>query len=237
MMEVTTFDLSPVKGVVFDMDGTLIHSHIDFTRMNLSAVRAMVSLGVPEGILDRTAFIARNYAVGREFFLTHNGPASLGYFDTVVNEALIEVELDQVHSIIPVSGAKRTVERLRDDGYKVGILTRGSRTYATKALEWAGLAESFETVVCRDDYPDEESKPNGKALHNIAGLLGIGAHECLMLGDHWMDMRCAQEAGALFLGVLTGTYDGRRWSEAGLTATIESVASLERLMPSMSSCR
>jgi phosphoglycolate phosphatase len=85
-------------------------------------------------------------------------------------------------------------------------------------------------MVCRDDHPEEEAKPNGKAMERVAALLGIMPQKCLMVGDHLMDMSCARSASAQFIGVLTGAFSQQDWSRYDIPIVIPSVGELPTLL-------
>ena len=45
---------SKFKGIVFDLDGTLIHSTIDFRKMKGNMIKVLEENGVPSGVLTTT---------------------------------------------------------------------------------------------------------------------------------------------------------------------------------------
>jgi phosphoglycolate phosphatase len=145
--------------------------------------------------------------------------------DRRVTELMNQTEMERVSETVPVPGAREALREIRELGLRTGLLTRGSREYALAALRYAGLSDELEAIVCRDDYPEEEAKPNGKALYRVAALLDVEARECLLVGDHLIDLNCARSASAPFIGVLTGAFGEENWSQHD-AVTIASVASL-----------
>jgi len=83
------------------------------------------------------------------------------------------------------------------------VLTRASRNYAVKALTISGVIDMLDAVVCKDDFPESESKPAPAAMHNLADALGVVPSQILYLGDSKIDHHCARDSGAGFIGVLT----------------------------------
>jgi phosphoglycolate phosphatase len=163
----------------------------------------------------------------RKFMREGGEESSLEKMELDMNSLLIQVELMNVDETTQVSGAEDVIRDLRKGGYRTGLLTRGSRTYAMKALEISGLNDRcFDVIICRDDFPVSEAKPNGRAMERVAESLGLFPEECLMLGDHPMDMYCANAAGSTFVGVLSGWSDAQTWKGMGCGNVIESVASL-----------
>ena len=140
-----------------------------------------------------------------------------------------EVEMEDVRSTTPIEGAANAIERLRAKGLKVAVLTRGSRAYTLASLKVSGMTDIFDAIVCRDDFPESEAKPNGKAMRRVAAQMKIEVGECVLLGDHEIDLRCARESGAGFIGVLSGAFDRSDWSGLGCDV-IDSVAELDDLI-------
>jgi HAD superfamily hydrolase (TIGR01549 family) len=122
-----------------------------------------------------------------------------------------EVEMNGVLNTKAIDDAKDALNRLRDFGLGLAVLTRGSRAYSTLALRSASLEGALDRMVCRDDHPEQEAKPAAIALQRAAAGLGLEARDCLMVGDHLMDLECARNAGSAFIGVLTGYGDEALW--------------------------
>ena len=147
-----------------------------------------------------------------------------------MREVMNRTELERVAETTPVPGALECLTRLKGAGLRTGLLTRGSRNYALAALRHAGLDHSFDSMVCRDDFPEEEAKPNGKAMLRMAGMLGLLPEDCILVGDHAMDRSCALSVSSGFIGVLSGSYRKEEWSMNGCAVIIDSVAALPDLL-------
>jgi phosphoglycolate phosphatase len=216
-----------IKAVIFDLDGTIIKSTIDFRLMSEELVSYLLEEGIPSEILNANDAISNNLTRFREFMRKRGEDAILEKMELEMNSLFIQVELINVDRTTQVNGAEDVIRHLRREGYRIGLLTRASRTYAMKALEISRLGDRcFDVIICRDDFPASEAKPNGRAMERAAESLGVSTEECLMLGDHPIDMYCANAAGSIFVGVLSGWSDARTWTEKECGSFIESVASL-----------
>lgn len=200
-----------IRAVVFDLDGTLIYNHTNFMKMRKCVVEELVSEGIPEEILDGNDIIVNNMAQAEKYAKENGIDVSKLYSAT--GEIMSRVEMETVDFTTPVEGALDTIISLQNECYKTGILTRGSRQYAESALKAANLDIEFDVFICRDDYPEEEAKPSPIAMQRAAEKMMVEVSECLYLGDHAIDMRCAVSAGAQFLGVLTGAYTAEDWKK------------------------
>ncbi len=218
--------LNLVKAVVFDLDNTLVRSHIDYVRLKSAVLKELATAGVPDRLIDADESVVDNFVRGKAYLEAHSGPSRLLELNARLDRALTEIEMERVDQVREVEGALALVDSLKSKGLKVGILTRGSRSYATTVLSRIGFDGQIMHLVCRDDYPMEEAKPNRLAMSRIASKLDCRPEECLFIGDHPMDLECAKASGATFIGVLTGSTSREGWSETGCAAVIESVADL-----------
>jgi phosphoglycolate phosphatase len=228
----TTQNLIPsrIKGLVFDLDGTLIHSTIDFFQMRRQTFERMRDAGIPEDMLDGTKSIAENLQVSFRYLEVRDSFEAARSLCTDAGMIMNEIEMFKVGQTKAVTGTKETVRQLIENGYPIALLTRGSRRYTEAALSASGLADYFPHTVCRDDHPDEEAKPNPIAMARAAGLMDLDKEECLLVGDHQMDLECARSAGSIFVGVLSGATDWAAWTRLGDVTVITDVSWLPSLL-------
>jgi phosphoglycolate phosphatase len=217
-----------IKAVVFDLDGTLIVTTVDFRKMKERLISDLVGRGVPPSLLDPKDTIVNNLVRVNGYLRSAGRESEVRELDREVGELMNSTEMERVSETVAVAGARDALREIRRMGLPVGLLTRGSRAYALAALRYSGLGTGFDAMVCRDDYPEPEAKPNGMALRRIAERLGVEAGESLLVGDHKIDLDCAQSAHAPFVGVLTGAFREEDWSRNGDALVISSVAELPR---------
>lgn len=216
-----------IRAVVFDLDGTLIHNHTNFMKMRKCVVEKLISEGIPEEILDGNDIIVNNMAQAEKYAEENSIDVSKLY--SAAGDIMSRVEMETVDLTTPVEGALDTIISLQNECYKTGILTRGSRKYAESALKAANLDIEFDVFICRDDYPEEEAKPSPIAMQRAAERMRVETSECLYLGDHAIDMKCAVSAGAQFLGVLTGAYTAEDWKKIN-AEYVDDITSLNTLL-------
>jgi phosphoglycolate phosphatase-like HAD superfamily hydrolase len=219
-----------IEGLIFDLDGTLIHSTIDFQLMRHRTFERMREAGVPDTVLDTTKSIAQNLKLSFQYLSECGSLEAARSLCSDASKIMSEIEMLKVSQTQAVSGTVKAIRLLVTEGYSVAILTRGSRRYTEAALSASGLASFFLNTVCRDDHPDEEAKPNPISMSRTAGKLGITMERCLMVGDHAMDLECARSAGTGFIGVLSGATDRSAWIKMGDVTVIPDVSYLPDLL-------
>lgn len=222
--------LRPFRAIVFDLDNTLVSSHIDYTRLKLAVLEELADAGVPNRLLDVKASVVENFVRGKDFLQKNSSASQLMEFNGRLDRALMQIEMESVNQVREIEGALSLVNSLKENGLEVGVLTRGSRGYATTVLGRTGFNGQIVHLVCRDDYPMEEAKPNPLAMDRIAEKLHCRPEDCLFIGDHPMDLECAKASGASFIGVLTGSTDREKWNQTGCEVVMNSIADLPRLL-------
>ncbi len=219
-----------LRAVIFDMDGTLIRSTIDFHKMNQGVAETLLRHGLPRDILDPSGKVNESIVRAYSYFKIHSHEGWAEALERDLNRVSLEVELANVHESQEVPGTADALRYLRSKSIRTAVLTRGSRIYTEKALSAAGLDDKFEIVLCRDDHPLTEAKPNPLALRRVYEALGLTGGECLFVGDHDTDLLCAQGAGSPFAAVLTGSFSEEMWRPLNPDVIMDSVAELPRLL-------
>jgi HAD superfamily hydrolase (TIGR01549 family) len=168
MHPATAAEQPRVRGIVFDMDGTLVAQVIDF-----DAIRR--ELGLPFGTplletMDRLPDADR--------------AAAWAVLDRHEQAAVSAAE------VLP--GVVDFLAWLEARGVKRAVLTRNSRSVATAVLGRCGLS-TFDPIVTRDDAP---FKPQPEGLWRICKAWGLAPAEVLMLGDYVYDIQVGRNAGA-----------------------------------------
>jgi phosphoglycolate phosphatase len=210
-------------GIVFDLDGTLIESTIDFVLMRDRVFRYLDELGLGHA-LNRNESITKNLdRVRSEMPATGLDQEEI---ERTVDAICADVEMMSVHRTKEVAGAGDALRTLRAEGYPMALLTRGSRDYAVEALRASNLSGLLDAMVCRDDHEVAEAKPHPEAMHRAAAALHLRPERCVMIGDHLMDLECARSAGSMFVAVLSGHNGRKGWEDLGVNWIIPSIAEL-----------
>jgi phosphoglycolate phosphatase len=181
-----------LQAVLFDLDGTLVHTHIDFARMKQSVLRRVADAGLCPDNYRAFDSLAILTAAGAELDdaseLLAGGEADL-----------VEIELEACERATEAEGAADTLAWLRESGLRVGIVTRNSREAVERVLRKIPLPH--DTLLTRADTPRVKPDP----LHLFLALerLEAAPEHALMVGDHVMDVLGGKAAGTHTLGLLT----------------------------------
>ncbi len=220
-----------INGIIFDMDGTLINSNIDFELMNRELISCLSRIGIrlPDAEVQR---IHENLALLDAELSIRNMDEALS-IRTKVRDVLTAVEMAAL-PVTPFEGILAMLDELLDRRITLGILTRASRGYTISALENTGIMDRIGALVCRDDHADDEAKPSPLAMHRTLELMNVKPSNAIYIGDHGIDMICANSSNVPFIGVLTGSTDIMGWKKIGCEDILVSASRLVTLFPQTS---
>jgi phosphoglycolate phosphatase len=216
-----------IKGIVFDLDSTLVDSHVDFPRMKEKIIRYLEENEHPKDTLSSTAMTTVQIMEEAEKNWAKQCKAEpqKQRMREKITEYMDQVELEAVETLTEIPGARCAVEQLKALGYKLAILTRSHNQYAIKALEKTGMAHLFNPVLGRGETP--QPKPYKEALEHTARLMDLTVDEVIMVGDHQIDRDSATNSGCTFIGVETGNRGLKSWMDEKPPAVLlKSVADL-----------
>lgn len=202
-----------IKAVGFDLDGTFLRTHVDYSRLNVADLEVLESHGIPWGEIDFGSSPKRTRRPIREWLEANGRGPEFPAISREIDEAFSSIELEFVHEAVPFPGSGECISEIRARGLKVGLLTRGSRRYAEAALEVNGLSDAFDVVMGRDHSEYDNAKPSPKAMNEFAEELGVEPSEILYVGDNVTDWMSAHGAGAMFVGVLSGSSKESDWKK------------------------
>ncbi len=214
---VSEFDPARIRAVVFDFDGTLAETNIDFALMRRRVLEVVERWGLSDRIQPRRYIleIVDDAAALLE-------PEDAARLRAEAAEAMVQVELLSTSTACPYPGVPEALAHLRACGRRVGIITRNCRVGVASVIDRHPL--DHEVLLTRDDV--ERVKPDPEHLHLALEELGVSPAETLMVGDHITDIETGQAAGAFTAGVLTANTTREQFEEIGADLVLDSVADL-----------
>ena len=213
------------KGIVFDLDGTLVHSDVNFTKMKENMIKVLEKHGTPKSVLTpkMTTVVIMEHA--EKYWTEHRKTeAERKWLREEMTRLMDSGEMEAIETLKPISGVKEAIRRLKKKGYLLGILTRSHHAYAVEALKKMEMLDYFEAVLGREETP--QPKPYAEAMIYSAKALGLQLDEVFLVGDHHIDSTCAVNAGCHFIGVATGSRGELSWEINRPKVILPSVADL-----------
>ena len=214
-----------LKAMVFDLDGTLIDSKIDYERMAGMIREVLSTAGVAdEHLSDRRKI----YQIirGGDRVLAEMGvdPERRPVITADMVKIMNRVELEGAHLSKPMRNAGETLLALRQRGLAIGVATRGCREYAIESMRLTGLNGYVDKCLARDDTP--YPKPDPRHLLDVIIHLKSDPSEVIFVGDTSTDLETAEAARVNFIGYKRDEEWGKRLAEAGCNRMVDDLIDL-----------
>ncbi len=221
-------DLSRIRALCFDVDGTLCDTDDQWTLRFERALRPLRGVfprrdvrplahwlvmglespgNVVYGALDRIGL--DEYIAGLYNFMAHRLPSR------------------RPRSFLLVSGVQEMLAALQPR-YPLSVVSARDRRTTLAFLAFHGLTVHFPTVVTSQTC--RYTKPFPDPIRYAAQEMGVQPHECLMIGDTTVDIRSGKAAGAQTIGVLCGFGTEQELRKAGADLILPSTADLVEVL-------
>lgn len=209
-----------IEAVVFDVDGVLIDSNeIIMEAYQETAETLGLRIPSPREVND---------LMGRPLAeivktLWPNADVRLyirEYRSLFLNEGLV---------IPPIDGAVDAVRKIRESRFKVGAVSGKIMFFIEKHLKEAGFDTTwFKSIVSFETT--KKHKPNPEPLLHAMSKLDVKPEETVYVGDAISDYKCAENAKAEYVAVLTGSLKREELEKLGVKNILNSVAELPNLL-------
>lgn len=199
--------MTPVRGVIFDVDGTLVDSNDAHARAWVQAfheagfevpfarVRAMVGMGGDKIVPIITGFDGKSAEA------------------KALGERRDQIFLERyVQELEPFPDVRALFERLRDDGLGLFIATSSKPEQLKVLLRIANVGDLLSDVASKTD--GARSKPDPDIVEAAVSASGLPADRLVMVGDTPYDLEAATRAGVRSIAFRCGGWPDDRLREA-----------------------
>ncbi len=132
--------------------------------------------------------------------------------------------------LVPLPGTVEALEKLRDAGVKIALITGFSRATLGRVLGALGWADKLDFALCPEDAGRGRPYPDMVLLAVLRAQLE-DVRQVAVAGDSESDMLCGRRAGAsIVAGVLTGVHSRERLLGGGATHILDSIADFPTLI-------
>ena len=175
------------KYILFDLDGTLTHSHPGI----FACIRyALKEMGFPEPKEEQL-----RRCVGPSLMYSFQNYFGLSEEDAKIATAKYREEYPRsgMFNNAPIEGALETLKALKQAGYVAAMATSKPLIYAEKITEKFGFAPYLDVEVGAGI--DGSLPTKAAVIAEVMRRLNATADECLMVGDRYYDVEGAKEHG------------------------------------------
>ncbi|EKH7760463.1 HAD family hydrolase [Staphylococcus pseudintermedius] len=228
--------ISP-KWILFDKDGTLIHFDDSWTKIGIQLVNDICDhfkledrLAVYQaiGIKDERFEVnsVMNGGTLKDLIVVLQQFTNENIADWVAQRSQTLIS-QRVPEINLYEGVASLMQRLKAQGYALGIVTSDNHTGVTQFLEETQLTDVFDMVISTNDGQYE--KPDIRLLQPLWNR-GVRGEDVIMVGDTDNDMLTGKNMkSALNVGVRTGLGQEAKFEAADVV--IDHVGLLENVLP------
>ena len=191
------------RGVLFDVDGTLVDSNdahasawIDalkefgFTDVPFEKVRRMIGMGGDKILPDLTG-MKEDDERGKKLLDRRK-------------QIFLATYLPRLR---PFPDSRKLVQRIKQDGMLAVVASSADSKELTPLLRAAGVEDLMDGTTTSSDA--EDSKPDPDILQAAVAKTGFAAEQLIMLGDTPYDVEAANRAGVPIVAVRCGGWSDR----------------------------
>jgi phosphoglycolate phosphatase len=208
-----------IRGVFFDLDGTLVDSAGDLATASNAMLR---DLGLPVRSLGEIrSFIGE----GSRNLVERCIAPRLDLADEALSSWTRHYDRVLLETTVPYPGIAEVLGRLERRGLRLAVHTNKPSGMAGRILRGLDLEGRFSFILGSDDGPARKPSPEG--AHFLFDRLELAPSETAYVGDSRIDAETARAAGSRFVGVSWGLRPREELVAAGASAVIDSPAELE----------
>jgi phosphoglycolate phosphatase len=209
------------RGVLFDLDGTLVDSY-DAIASSLNHARA--AFGQPP---YPVTVVRRMVGHGLESLIEE----ALGAGRIEDGVRLFREHYDRVgvEATRTLPGVAPTLETLGRRGYRMGVASNKPARFGRPILERLGLATHFGAILGPDLVA--HPKPHREMVDRLLEMLQVPAAEAVYVGDMGVDAETCRNAGIPCWLIATGSCSREELEAAGGERRIERFEDLLTLLP------
>lgn len=223
-----TLDISRIRALCFDVDGTLSDTDDQFVQRLASwlmPIRFIFKAHNPRPFARR--IVMATETPGNILF---GLPDRLGLDDKIaaLGEHVYRLGLgrkDRPFLLIP--GVREMLQTLREH-YPLSIVSARGHRSTTQFLKQFELQDYFSTVVTAQTC--HHTKPYPDPILRAAQEMAVAPEKCLMIGDTTIDIRAGKAAGAQTVGVLCGFGKEAELKQIGADLLLPSTAHLSQIL-------
>ena len=224
------------KVILFDIDGTLVHTGGAGVRAMARAFEVVFSIS---DAFHTIAMAGRTDAsILSDALVAHALPS-----DAAASERFRQTYLTYLSEELPrpgprkgmMPGVRPLLDALesRDDAY-LALLTGNYEHAARAKLEYFDLWRYFACGAFGDATPDRNRLlPKATAVIRARGGPRVAPSEVTVVGDTPLDVACAAAAGARSVAVATGSYDVAALRASGADLVVEDLSDTQAMLEAL----
>ena len=228
-------DLSRVRGLLFDVDGTLSDTDDHWVERFTRFLAPLAGLFADHDPRRFARWLVMSVETPANFFYSLADRLGIdkplfNFFNRLFQRSRSRHLPQDRFWIIP--GIQEMLADLHRK-YPLAVVSARDEKATLAFLDLFGLTAYFDAVVTA--HTCEHTKPFPEPVIFAAAALGLAPEDCLMVGDTIVDVKAGRLAGAQTVAVLCGFGQRAELEKAGADVILENTTDLEQLFQDESS--
>lgn len=187
-------DFKEIKGVIFDLDGTILDSMSAWDGIGLRFLQQN-NIDPPEDLEQRLKVMS--YVDSAQYFIEELGlNLTVEEIGTGINAML---EKQYLETIPLKEGVEEVLQKLRDQNIKMCVATATNGELSKKALKRLGILHFFEDIISCEDLKSSKTEP--VIYYKAIEVLGLQPEDVVIVEDALHCIETCKKAGFKVIGV------------------------------------
>ncbi|NHI93197.1 MAG: HAD family hydrolase [Candidatus Lokiarchaeota archaeon] len=217
-----------VNAIVFDYDGTLCEFQIPFLKMRRELIDFLISnFKISNDYLlieDRISIIGKKT---RKFLEDNNRIHEWEHVKEEMEKIVKRWEWQSAKKNEIYPYVSDLLNFFKNLNIKMGIFTLEPREIIDFLLEKHNIKSFFKSIIARDDVINP--KPHSEHLMKVLEELESDPKHTLVVGDHPIDIECANTIGAISVAVLNKRHDKKDYNGFKVDYFLNNLSELKEL--------
>ena len=205
-----------IRGILFDLDGTLIDSERETAEAMARALERRAGIAIEQ--YDRDFIIGRSWVAIYDSLKTRYPQLAWSRAETIAQVADVRAEVLAEQGLTVLPGVREVLAWT--SALRRGLVTGSSRLEVEQVLPH--LAVHFDTIVAAEDVARSKPAPDGYL--KASGVLEISPRDCLVVEDSEAGITAGRDAGCIVLAVRAGNFGG--WKQDHAHFVVDTLAEL-----------
>ena len=201
-----------VKGIIFDMDGTMVDS--------LPYHHEAWKIFFNENKVENFSEKLKDYKGGGTLDLmkaVYGDRYSLKELKKMSDEKEIIFRRIYKGNIKPIKGFKKFLNDVKSRNILVGLASNAIRKNVSLIIKELEIYDDFDSIICGDEV--DNGKPNPEMFNKTIDRFKINKNECLIFEDSLEGIKAAKYSNINVIGI-TSSSSHKTLQDAGSTMTI-----------------